>query len=135
MSAVGRYLRPFVHVRVCLRLVRGRAGYVLILSHGAAVFRCKQTLMPMLALRRVHVRDLAARLSLDRCNLALMLIQDVVVDGLESPSLVWPLHVPFMLHIIFLGLDNARPLVHENCKELHTARARGGSSVVGCSVV
>ena len=54
----------------------------------------------------------------DRCNLALMLIQDVVVDGLESPSLVWPLHVPFMLHIIFLGLDNARPLVHENCESV-----------------
>ncbi|XP_037086709.1 protein furry-like [Pollicipes pollicipes] len=56
--------------------------------------------------------------SFHRCNLALMLMQDVVVDGLESPSLVWPLHLPFMLHVIFLGLDNPRPLVHENCKQL-----------------
>ena len=48
-----------------------------------------------------------------RCNLALMLIQDVVIDCVETP---WSLHVPFMLHIIFLGLDNARPLVHENCE-------------------
>ena len=44
-----------------------------------------------------------------------MLLADVVVDGVD---LDWSIHVPLMLHILFLGLDHNRPLVHEHCKQL-----------------
>lgn len=44
-----------------------------------------------------------------------MLLCDVVVDGLE---LEWTIHVPLMLHIVFLGLDHTRPLVYQHCKQL-----------------
>lgn len=44
-----------------------------------------------------------------------MLLTDVVVDGVEVD---WSIHVPLMLHILFLGLDHTRPLVHEHCKSL-----------------
>lgn len=50
-----------------------------------------------------------------RCNVAVMLLCDVVVDGVE---LDWTVHVPLMLHILFLGLDHTRPLVHQHCKQL-----------------
>lgn len=51
----------------------------------------------------------------DRCNVAVMLLTDVVVDVVD---LDWPIHVPLMLHILFLGLDHSRTLVHEHCKQL-----------------
>ncbi|XP_021940399.1 protein furry [Zootermopsis nevadensis] len=38
-----------------------------------------------------------------RCNVAVMLLTDVVVDGVD---LDWSIHVPLMLHILFLGLDH-----------------------------
>jgi hypothetical protein len=44
-----------------------------------------------------------------------MLLTDVVVDGVDVD---WSIHVPLMLHILFLGLDHNRPLVHEHCKQL-----------------
>lgn len=44
-----------------------------------------------------------------------MLLTEVVVDVAE---LDWAIHVPLMLHILFLGLDHTRPLVHEHCKAL-----------------
>lgn len=47
--------------------------------------------------------------------MAVMLLCDVVVDGLD---LDWTIHVPLMLHILFLGLDHTRPLVHQHCKQL-----------------
>ncbi|KAK0097546.1 hypothetical protein PV326_001186 [Microctonus aethiopoides] len=50
-----------------------------------------------------------------RCNIAVMLLTDVVVDGVQ---LDWAIHVPLMLHIIFLGLDHSRPLVRDHCRLL-----------------
>ncbi|XP_071055767.1 protein furry isoform X2 [Onthophagus taurus] len=50
-----------------------------------------------------------------RCNVAVMLLCDVVVDGVE---LDWTVHVPLMLHILFLGMDHTRFLVHQHCKQL-----------------
>lgn len=44
-----------------------------------------------------------------------MLLCDIVVDGIE---LDWSIHIPLMLHILFLGLDHTRPLVYHHCKEL-----------------
>ncbi|CAB3359556.1 Hypothetical predicted protein [Cloeon dipterum] len=50
-----------------------------------------------------------------RCNLAVMLLADVVIDGVDVD---WSIHVPLMLHMAFLGLDHTRPLVHEHCRRL-----------------
>lgn len=50
-----------------------------------------------------------------RCNVAVMLLCDVVVDGIQ---LDWTVQVPLMLHILFLGMDHTRPLVHQHCKQL-----------------
>uniref|UniRef100_A0A1B6DU14 Cell morphogenesis central region domain-containing protein n=1 Tax=Clastoptera arizonana TaxID=38151 RepID=A0A1B6DU14_9HEMI len=50
-----------------------------------------------------------------RCNVAVMLLTDVVVD---IADLDWSIHVPLMLHILFLGMDHSRTLVHEHCKQL-----------------
>ncbi|XP_018335374.1 protein furry-like isoform X2 [Agrilus planipennis] len=44
-----------------------------------------------------------------------MLLCDVVIDGLE---LDWTIHVPLMLHILFLGLDHTKPIVYQHCKQL-----------------
>ena len=59
-----------------------------------------------------------------RCNLAVMLICDVIVAGIdvEAQNVDWSIHVPLMLHVITLGLDHAKPLVHQHCKfikEIH----------------
>ncbi|XP_030386037.1 protein furry isoform X4 [Scaptodrosophila lebanonensis] len=51
-----------------------------------------------------------------RCNVAVMLLTDIVVDGI--PGIDWTLHLPLMLHILFLGLDHTRIIVREHCKQL-----------------
>jgi hypothetical protein len=57
-----------------------------------------------------------------RSNLAVMFLADVVVAGLESKNggsaVDWWVHLPTMLHMIFLGLDHSRPLVVDHCKQL-----------------
>lgn len=45
-----------------------------------------------------------------------MLLTDIVIDGI--PEVDWTLHVPTMLHILFLGLDHTRPIVRDHCKQL-----------------
>ncbi|XP_035430953.2 protein furry isoform X6 [Spodoptera frugiperda] len=50
-----------------------------------------------------------------RCNVAVMLLCDVVLDGVE---LDWSIHVPLMLHIVFLGMDHTRWIVHQHCRQL-----------------
>lgn len=51
-----------------------------------------------------------------RCNVAVMFLVDIVVDGVEGID--WTLNVPSMLHIIFLGLDHSRPVVRDHCRKL-----------------
>lgn len=51
-----------------------------------------------------------------RCNVAVMLLSDIVVDGIAGID--WTLHLPLMLHILFLGLDHSRVLVRDHCKQL-----------------
>jgi hypothetical protein len=51
-----------------------------------------------------------------RCNVAVMLLSDIVVDGIAGID--WTLHLPLMLHILFLGLDHSRALVRDHCKQL-----------------
>lgn len=51
-----------------------------------------------------------------RCNVAVMLLSDIVVDGVAGVD--WTLHLPLMLHILFLGLDHSRAIVRDHCKQL-----------------
>ena len=48
-----------------------------------------------------------------RSNLAMILLTDLVVDGLDLDchSVDWSMHMPLMLHIIFLGLGKIISLV------------------------
>ncbi|XP_041471022.1 protein furry homolog isoform X2 [Lytechinus variegatus] len=50
-----------------------------------------------------------------RCNLATVLLTDLV---LEKVDVDWQVHLPHILHDLFLGLDHSWPLVHEHCKRL-----------------
>lgn len=63
-------------------------------------------------MKNVHIFGLVLFI---RCNLAVMLLADVVIDGVDVD---WSIHVPLMLHMAFLGLDHTRPLVHEHCRRL-----------------
>lgn len=45
-----------------------------------------------------------------------MLLTDIVIDGI--PEIDWTVHIPIMLHILFLGLDHTRPIVRDHCKQL-----------------
>lgn len=45
-----------------------------------------------------------------------MLLTDIIIDGI--PEIDWTLHIPIMLHILFLGLDHTRPIVRDHCKQL-----------------
>lgn len=51
-----------------------------------------------------------------RCNVAVMLLTDIVVDGIAGID--WTLHLPLMLHILFLGVDHTRAIVRDHCKQL-----------------
>jgi hypothetical protein len=55
-----------------------------------------------------------------RCNLAVVLLTDLVVDGLDLDchSVDWSVHIPLILHITFLGLDNSRELVYGHCRQM-----------------
>ena len=46
----------------------------------------------------------------------MILLTDLVVDGLDLDchSIDWTAHVPLMLHVIFMGLDNNREIVHRS---------------------
>lgn len=44
--------------------------------------------------------------------MAVMLLCDVVLDGVE---LDWSIHVPLMLHIVFLGMDHTRYVFNVVC--------------------
>ena len=54
---------------------------------------------------------------LHRCNFALMLLTELVVDRVD---ISWAAHLPLLLHVLFLGLDHVKPLVYEHCKRLLT---------------
>ncbi|XP_028968950.1 protein furry [Galendromus occidentalis] len=50
-----------------------------------------------------------------RCNMAVILLTDIVTSGI---SIDWSPHIPLMLHLAFLGLDNGKQLVYEHCRKL-----------------
>ncbi|XP_075418885.1 protein furry homolog isoform X3 [Tenrec ecaudatus] len=59
---------------------------------------------------------LTLRGPLHRCNIAVIFMTEMVVD--HSVREDWALHVPLLLHAVFLGLDHYRPEVFEHSKKL-----------------
>uniref|UniRef100_A0A8C5DX59 Protein furry homolog n=1 Tax=Gouania willdenowi TaxID=441366 RepID=A0A8C5DX59_GOUWI len=53
---------------------------------------------------------------LHRCNIAVIFMTELVVD--HSVREDWALHLPLLLHALFLGLDHYRPEVYEHSKRL-----------------
>ncbi|XP_018610807.1 protein furry homolog isoform X3 [Scleropages formosus] len=53
---------------------------------------------------------------LHRCNIAVIFMTELVVD--HSVREDWALHLPLLLHALFLGLDHYRPEVFEHSKRL-----------------
>ncbi|XP_054649136.1 protein furry homolog isoform X4 [Dunckerocampus dactyliophorus] len=59
---------------------------------------------------------LTPRGPLHRCNIAVIFMTDMVVD--HSVREDWALHLPLLLHALFLGMDHYRPEVFEHSKRL-----------------
>ncbi|XP_062872380.1 protein furry homolog [Trichomycterus rosablanca] len=53
---------------------------------------------------------------LHRCNIAVIFMTELVVD--HSVREDWSIHLPVLLHSLFLGMDHCRPEVFEHCKRL-----------------
>ncbi|XP_053543375.1 protein furry homolog isoform X2 [Ictalurus punctatus] len=53
---------------------------------------------------------------LHRCNIAVIFMTELVVD--HSVKEDWSIHLPLLLHALFLGMDHCRPEVFEHCKHL-----------------
>ncbi|XP_035391470.1 protein furry homolog isoform X3 [Electrophorus electricus] len=53
---------------------------------------------------------------LHRCNIAVIFMTEMVVD--HSVREDWALHLPLLLHALYLGLDHYRPEVFEHSKRL-----------------
>lgn len=52
-------------------------------------------------------------IAVHRCNLALTLLTDVILD---DNVIDWSPHLPVILHIVFLGLDHSRNFLSSQCK-------------------
>ncbi|XP_046719128.1 LOW QUALITY PROTEIN: protein furry homolog [Silurus meridionalis] len=53
---------------------------------------------------------------LHRSNIAVIFMTELVVD--HSVKEDWSVHLPLLLHALFLGMDHCRPEVFEHCKHL-----------------
>lgn len=55
-------------------------------------------------------------MSLHRCNIAVILLTDLIVD--HSVKVEWGGYLHLLLHAIFIGFDHGHPEVYEHCKRL-----------------
>ncbi|TSN30211.1 Protein furry homolog-like [Bagarius yarrelli] len=58
----------------------------------------------------------APGLSLHRCNIAVILLTDLIVD--HGVKVEWSAYLHLLLHAIFIGFDHQHPDVYEHCKRL-----------------
>ncbi|NXJ73909.1 FRYL protein, partial [Trogon melanurus] len=67
-------------------------------------------------------------MSLHRCNIAVILLTDLIVD--HSVKVEWGGYLHLLLHAIFIGFDHCHPEVYEHCKRLllHLLIAMGSGS-------
>ncbi|XP_053433687.1 protein furry homolog-like isoform X2 [Nycticebus coucang] len=55
-------------------------------------------------------------LPLHRCNIAVILLTDLIID--HSVKVEWESYLHLLLHAIFIGFDHCHPEVYEHCKRL-----------------
>ncbi|KAM6362280.1 protein furry homolog-like isoform 1-T1 [Alca torda] len=55
-------------------------------------------------------------MSLHRCNIAVILLTDLIVD--HGVKVEWGGYLHLLLHAIFIGFDHCHPEVYEHCKQL-----------------
>ncbi|XP_070314130.1 protein furry homolog-like isoform X4 [Odocoileus virginianus] len=55
-------------------------------------------------------------LPLHRCNIAVILLTDLIID--HSVKVEWGSYLHLLLHAIFIGFDHCHPEVYEHCKRL-----------------
>ncbi|ETE70255.1 Protein furry-like-like protein, partial [Ophiophagus hannah] len=69
-------------------------------------------------------------MSLHRCNIAVILLTDLIID--HSVKVDWGNYLHLLLHAIFIGLDHHNPEVYEHCKRLllHLLIVMGSNSSV-----
>uniref|UniRef100_A0A2K6TZE9 FRY like transcription coactivator n=1 Tax=Saimiri boliviensis boliviensis TaxID=39432 RepID=A0A2K6TZE9_SAIBB len=67
-------------------------------------------------------------LPLHRCNIAVILLTDLIID--HSVKVEWGSYLHLLLHAIFIGFDHCHPEVYEHCKRLllHLLIVMGPSS-------
>ncbi|XP_064419085.1 protein furry homolog-like isoform X3 [Latimeria chalumnae] len=70
----------------------------------------------------------APGISLHRCNIAVILLTDLIID--HSVKVEWGGYLHLLLHAIFIGLDHQHSEVYEHCKRLllHLLIVMGSSS-------
>uniref|UniRef100_A0A8C8SL13 FRY like transcription coactivator n=1 Tax=Pelusios castaneus TaxID=367368 RepID=A0A8C8SL13_9SAUR len=68
--------------------------------------------------------------SLHRCNIAVILLTDLIID--HSVKVEWGSYLYLLLHAIFIGFDHYHPEVYEHCKRLllHLLIVMGSNSNV-----
>uniref|UniRef100_A0A6Q2YT60 Furry homolog, like n=1 Tax=Esox lucius TaxID=8010 RepID=A0A6Q2YT60_ESOLU len=67
---------------------------------------------------------------LHRCNIAVILLTDLIVD--HGVKVEWSAYIHLLLHSIFIGFDHQHPEVYEHCKRLllHLLVVQGTNSSV-----
>uniref|UniRef100_A0A3Q0T083 Furry homolog, like n=1 Tax=Amphilophus citrinellus TaxID=61819 RepID=A0A3Q0T083_AMPCI len=67
---------------------------------------------------------------LHRCNIAVILLTDLIVD--HGVKVEWSAYLQLLLHAVFLGFDHQHPEVYEHCKRLllHLLIVQGANSSV-----
>ncbi|XP_069057619.1 protein furry homolog-like isoform X2 [Pleurodeles waltl] len=58
----------------------------------------------------------SAGISLHRCNIAVILLTDLIID--HGVKVEWGGYLHLLLHAIFIGFDHYHPEVYEHCKRL-----------------
>uniref|UniRef100_A0A3Q3W8K9 Uncharacterized protein n=1 Tax=Mola mola TaxID=94237 RepID=A0A3Q3W8K9_MOLML len=58
----------------------------------------------------------APAVTLHRCNIAVILLTDLIVD--HGVKVEWSAYIHLLLHAIFIGFDHQHPEVYEHCKRL-----------------
>ncbi|XP_054644742.1 protein furry homolog-like isoform X2 [Dunckerocampus dactyliophorus] len=72
----------------------------------------------------------APAVALHRCNIAVILLTDLIVD--HGVKVEWSAYLHLLLHAIFIGFDHQHPEVYEHCKRLllHLLIVHGANSSI-----
>ncbi|XP_075901775.1 protein furry homolog-like isoform X4 [Nelusetta ayraudi] len=69
-------------------------------------------------------------IQLHRCNIAVILLTDLIVD--HGVKVEWSAYIHLLLHAVFIGFDHQHPEVYEHCRRLllHLLVVQGANSNV-----